>query len=60
MNPKTWDFVFTLLEVTAREAYKLGYADAEAKKPMREQGFTPSRATKLTLQTKLKKHVESR
>ncbi|MBT9153368.1 MAG: hypothetical protein DDT39_00025 [Firmicutes bacterium] len=60
MNAKVLDFVYTVLERVAREAYLVGRRDAEEKKPVREQAFKLSQANKLTIKTALEKHTKTR
>lgn len=60
MTPKHWDFFITLLEAVAQESYAMGYSDAEEKKPKRDKGFKPTKATVLVLKTNLEKHVRTR
>ena len=60
MNAKVLDFIYTVLEHVARESYLKGHRDGGEKKAPLEQGFAPSRGTKLTIKTALEKHLKIR
>lgn len=60
MTPKEFDFLFQLVEETARHLYERGYADAKAGKPVEKEGFTLSKANRLLIKTNLKKLTERR
>ena len=59
-NAKLLDFLHVVLERVAREAYLMGHRDGTEKKPVREQGFAMTKASKLTLKTSLEKHLKTR
>lgn len=60
MTPKEFDFLFILIEKVSQEVYRLGYEDAKAGKPLKTEGFSPSKASRLVIKTNLKKHTEKR
>lgn len=60
MNVKEQEFLFDLIERVSEEVYKLGYADGEAGKPLRDKGFKVSKANRLTIKTNMKKLTERR
>jgi len=60
MTPREFDFFMGIVEHVAKEAYGLGHADGMAGKPLKDKGFSPSKATRLRLKTEMKKHAERR
>lgn len=60
MTPKELQFMFDLLEHAAEGAYKLGHADGAEGKPLKTEGFTPNKATRLTIKTNLTKLTQKR
>lgn len=60
MTPKEFEFLFSLLERTAEEMYRRGYADGEAKKPQGNQSFAVGKSNRLLIKTNLKKFTEKR
>jgi hypothetical protein len=60
MSPRELEFFFHLIEEISRASYALGYEDHKGGKPMKEKGFSPSRASRLTIKTELKKYAEKR
>lgn len=60
MTPKELDYFFILIEKISEEIYRLGYEDGKAGKPLKNEGFSPNKASRLVIKTNLKKHVEKR
>lgn len=60
MTPKEYEIVFGLIEHAAKHAYELGYADAKAKKPLKNEGFAVSKANRLAIKTFLNKQTQRR
>lgn len=60
MTPKELDYFYVLIEKISAEVYRLGYEDAKAGKPLKTEGFSLNKASRLVIKTNLKKHVEKR
>lgn len=60
MTKKEWEFFLRTLQEATRHAYKKGFDDGEAKKPLKIEVFTLTAAHKMRLETELKKAVEGR
>jgi hypothetical protein len=60
LNNREFEFFFHLIEEISRSSYALGYEEAKAGKPLKTQGFSPNRASRLTIKTELKKYAEKR
>jgi hypothetical protein len=58
MTPKELEFFYTLIEKISEEVYRLGYEDAKAGNPLKTEGFSLSKASRLVIKTNLKKHVD--
>ena len=60
MTPKELEFMYHLIEQTAEQMYKRGYADGKSKKPLSDQSFTIGRANRLIIKTNLEKSTKKR
>ena len=60
MTPKEFEFWYSLLERVSQDMYGMGFADATDKKPLKNEGFELSRASRLTIKTNLEKHAKKR
>lgn len=60
MTPKEYDAVVQLIEHTAEQMYKRGYAEGKAGKPPTDQPFTMSRETRLLIKTNIEKSLKKR
>lgn len=60
MTPKELDYFFILIEKISEQVYRIGYEDGKAGKPLKTEGFAPNKASRLTIKSNLKKHVEKR
>ena len=49
-----------LIERGSEEGYRLGYEDAKAGKPLKTEGFRPSKASRLVIKTNLIKLTQKR
>jgi hypothetical protein len=49
-----------MIEGCTREGYLRGHADGMADKPLKDKEFKLSRASRLTLKSKLEQHVKTR
>lgn len=60
LSPREFDFFMQLVEELAKRAYTQGHEDGAAGKPLKTEGFKPSKANQLAIKTNLKKYVEKR
>ncbi len=60
MTPQEFAFFFELVEKTSQNAYRHGYQDSTAKKPLDADQFKLTQAHMLLLKTQLSKHVQKR
>ena len=60
MTPKELDFMYQLVEETARRLYERGHADGVAQKTPEKEGFTLSKANRLLIKTNLEKLTKKR
>jgi|LSQX01.1.fsa_nt_gb hypothetical protein len=60
MTPRELEFLYDLIERVSEEVYRLGYEDAKAGKPLKTEGFRPSKASRLVIKTNLIKLTQKR
>lgn len=52
--------MYQLIEELSKRAYALGHEDGTGGKPLKEEGFSLSKANRLAIKTNLKKYTERR
>lgn len=60
MTPKEEKFVFQMIEELCKQCYALGYEDSEAGNPLKTEGFSMNKSSRLIFKTNLKKFTGKR